>query len=252
MESWHLTSPTSLYTLLKYPTWLSGVNFSPAGLIIFFQVIIPSGKRSRTARPIVEIEAVVLDCASVFSLMLLEVLEGLHFISSWTKSSFGSASLFGSPLAAAWRGRFSPVWQKVFHTFETGNTAYFVLWSYRSKTSWVVLCWNIPASTQNINDLISFSIDFLRWKGLSYSFISKQTCSTRWRNIMPRDQTERSKWSRKQAQNLILHIFSHNYSMFRDVPCSGFYRRPFEQFGKTLKRIDKRLNGFEWLNHSNG
>ena len=36
--------------------------------------------------------------------------------------------------------------------FETGNTAYFVLWSCRSKTSyeWVVLCWNIPASTQNI------------------------------------------------------------------------------------------------------
>ena len=57
MKSWHLTSPTSL-TLLKYPTWLSGVNFSPAGLIIFFQVIFPSGKQARTARPILEIEAV--------------------------------------------------------------------------------------------------------------------------------------------------------------------------------------------------
>ena len=56
---------------------------------------------------------------------------------------------------------------------------------------------------------------------------------------MFRDQSERSKWSREQAQNLILHIFSHNYhnysmfrdvrgcsGMFRDVPCSGFYRRP--------------------------
>ena len=56
---------------------------------------------------------------------------------------------------------------------------------------------------------------------------------------MLRDHSDRSKWSREQAQNLILHIFSHNYdnySMFRDVPvcsgmfrhvpCSGFYQRP--------------------------
>ena len=81
------------------------------------------------------------------------ILEGLHFISSWTKSSSGSASLFGWPLAAAWRGRFSLIWQKVIHTFETVTplTLHFDdLWSYRSKTSWVVLCWNIPASTQNI------------------------------------------------------------------------------------------------------
>ena len=34
-KSWHLTSAASL-TLFKYPTWLSGVNVSPAGLIIFF------------------------------------------------------------------------------------------------------------------------------------------------------------------------------------------------------------------------
>ena len=44
---------------------------------------------------------------------------------------------------------------------------------------------------------------------------------------MLRDHSERSKWSREQAQNLILHIFSHNYdnySMFRDVPeCSGMF-----------------------------
>ena len=43
---------------------------------------------------------------------------------------------------------------------------------------------------------------------------------------MSLDQSERSKWSREQAQNLILHVFSHNYhnySMFRDVPeCSKF------------------------------
>ena len=71
MKSWHLTSPTSLYTLLKYPTWLSGVNASPAGLIFFSQVIFPSGKRSRTARPIVEIETVAMDFASIFSLMVL-------------------------------------------------------------------------------------------------------------------------------------------------------------------------------------
>ena len=47
---------------------------------------------------------------------------------------------------------------------------------------------------------------------------------------MLRDQSERSKWSREQAQNLILHIFSHNYhnySMFRGVPeCSGIFHVP--------------------------
>ena len=54
-----------------------------------------------------------------------------------------------------------------------------------------------------------------------------------------RDHSERLKWSREQGQNLSLHIFSHNYhnysmfrdvpgcsGMFRDVPCSWFYRRP--------------------------
>ena len=66
------------------------MNFSPAGLISSFQVIFPSGKRSRTARPIVEIEAVAKDCASTFSLKPLLVLEGLHFISSWTKPSSSS------------------------------------------------------------------------------------------------------------------------------------------------------------------
>ena len=47
------------------------------------------------------------------------------------------------------------------------------------------------------------------------------------------DQSERSKWSRQQAQNLILRIFLiiiiiiRCSEMFRDVPaCSGFYRRP--------------------------
>ena len=153
MKSWHWTSPTSLYTLFKYPTWLSGVNVSPAGLIIFSQVIFPSGKWSRTARPVVEIEAVAMDGASIFSLINAHVSSRRStFISGWTKSSSGSASLFGWPLVSAWRRRFSPVWQKIFHTFETGNTAYFVLWSCRSKTSceWVVLCWHIPASTQNI------------------------------------------------------------------------------------------------------
>ena len=69
MKSRHLTSLTSLYTLLKYPTWLSGVHFSPAGLIIFFQVIIPFDNRSPTARPIVEIKAVAMDCTSIFALM---------------------------------------------------------------------------------------------------------------------------------------------------------------------------------------
>ena len=45
---------------------------------------------------------------------------------------------------------------------------------------------------------------------------------------MSRDQSERSKRSPKQAQNLIVHFFSHNYdnySMFRDVSeSSGMFR----------------------------
>ena len=46
------------------------MNFLLSGLITFFQVIFPSGKWSWTARPIVEIEAVAMDCASIFSLTL--------------------------------------------------------------------------------------------------------------------------------------------------------------------------------------
>ena len=40
----------------------SGVNFSHIGLIILFQVIFPSGKRSRTARPMAEIMVMALNC----------------------------------------------------------------------------------------------------------------------------------------------------------------------------------------------
>ena len=47
---------------------------------------------------------------------------------------------------------------------------------------------------------------------------------------MSLDQYERFKWSREQAQKLILHMFSHNchnYSMFRNVPeCSGMFHVP--------------------------
>ena len=204
MKSWHLTRPTSLCILLKYPTWLSEVKFSPAGLI-FFQVIFRSGKRSRTARPIVEIEAVAMNCASI----------GLHFISSWTKSSSDSASLFGWPLAAAWRRRFSPVWQKVFYTFETVTplTLYFDPVTRKLLGSWVVFCWNVPASTQNIINN--------RWPHILFNWFSHggtffRTHSLRSKVFLPakrnmsRDQSERSKWSREQAQNLILHIVSHN------------------------------------------
>ena len=63
----------------------------------------------------------------------------------------------------------------------------------------------------------------------THSFGSKLVLPAK-RNIMSRDQTERSKWSRKQAQSLILGIFCHNYhnySMFRDVPeCSGMFHVP--------------------------
>ena len=78
----------------------------------------------------------------------------------------------------------------------------------------------------------TFSIDFPRWKVLSYdSFRSKVVLLAK-RNMLRdlRDQSERFKWSREQAQNLSLHIFSHNYhnySMFRDVPeCSGMFQVP--------------------------
>ena len=57
----------------------------------------------------------------------------------------------------------------------------------------------------------------------------KQSCSAREKKRNALDQSERSIWSREQAQNLILHIFSVifviiQYSgMFRNVPgCSIF------------------------------
>ena len=59
---------------------LSGVNFSLAGLIIFFQVIFASGKRSRTAGPMAEIDAVGVECASIFSLIsLYQYLNQIYF-----------------------------------------------------------------------------------------------------------------------------------------------------------------------------
>ena len=39
---------------------------------------------------------------------------------------------------------------------------------------------------------------------------------------MLRDQSERSKWSREQAQNLVLHIFSHIIIII--IRCSGMFR----------------------------
>ena len=78
----------------------------------------------------------------------------------------------------------------------------------------------------------TFSIDFPRWKVIPYdSFRSKVVLLAK-RNMLRdlRDQSERFKWSREQAQNLSLHIFFHNYhnySMFRDVPeCSGMFHVP--------------------------
>ena len=61
------------------------------------------------------------------------------------------------------------------------------------------------------------------------------------KETMSRGQSERSKWSREQPQ-----FFSHNYynySMFRDVPCSRFYRRPRLHTNWHLwKAIDKIKN----------
>ena len=106
-----------------------------------------------------------------------------------------------------------------------------------------------------ISDLKYFSIDFLDlpqvalmnfrveyfplYKVPPYEFIRGKVVLPRKGNIMSRDQSERSKRSRKQAQKFNCTFFSHNYDnysmfrdvpecsgMFRDVPCSGFYRRP--------------------------
>ena len=62
------------------------------------------------------------------------------------------------------------------------NTAYFVLWSYRSKTSWVVLCWNMPASTQNIINNQRPRILFNWFSTVESSSVrihSRQSCSAR-------------------------------------------------------------------------
>ena len=215
MKSWPLTSPTSLYTLFKYPTWLLGVNFLLLASSSFsksFSLLVSGLGQNGLLK-----KSKLLPWTAPWyflSLMPLYVLEGLHFISSWTKSSSGSASLFGWPLAAAWRGRFSPVWHKVFHTFETVTplTLYVDdLWSYRSKTSWVVLCWNIPASTQNIiNNQRPHACILFNWfpaVHLPYAFFWGKVVLPAKSNIMSLDQSERSKWSREQVQNVILHIF---------------------------------------------
>ena len=80
---------------------------------------------------------------------------------------------------------------------------------------------------------------------------------------MSLDQSERSKWSRQQAQNLILRFFSHNYhnysmfrdvpgcsGMFRDVPCSGFYRRP--PFVAKMVKVSKEHLETNELSNSQG
>ena len=87
----------------------------------------------------------------------------------------------------------------------------------------------------------------------THSFRSKVVLLAE-RNIMLRDQSECSKWSRKQAQNLILHIFLiiiiiiRCSGMFRDVPCSWFYRRPIKTLinnylvkERALYRLNERF-----------
>ena len=68
------------------------------------------------------------------------------------------------------------------------------------------------------------SIDFPRWKVLPYAFISKQSCSAR-----EKKQCHVANLSAPNGHVSKPNFFSHNYhnySMFRDVPCSRFYRRP--------------------------
>ena len=66
---------------------------------------------------------------------------------------------------------------------------------------------------------------------------------------MSRDQTERSKWSRKQAQSLILGIFLiiiiiiRCSGMFRNVPgCSEMFHVPGFIDGPTLSQSRVLLN----------
>ena len=97
-----------------------------------------------------------------------------------------------------------------------------------------------PLKISIISDLISFSIDFPRY-GVkffrTYSFRSKVVLPAK-RN-MSRDQSERSKWSSEQAQNLVLHTF---FSFLRDVPeCCGMLHVPGFIDDLLKQRVNKQL-----------
>ena len=53
----------------------------------------------------------------------------------------------------------------------------------------------------SVISVVSFPIDFPRWKVLPKASILKQSCSDGEKNIMSRDQSGRSKWSREQGPN---------------------------------------------------
>ena len=192
--------------------------------------------------------------------MLLYVLEGLHFISSWTKSSSGSSSLFGWPLAGSMeREIFSLLTEGLPYVWNC-NTAYFVLWSYRSKTSWVVLCWNMPASTQNIINNQRPRILFNWFSTVESSSVRihlRQSCSAREKKHNVTWPIWAVTWaSRKFNFTFFPHNY-HNYSMFRDVlgcsgmfrdvPCSRFFRRPRKSPSSGGFRINKTKDFSESL-----
>ena len=140
------------------------------------------------------------------------------------------------------------------------NTAYLVLWSYRSKTSWVVICLNIPASTQNIiNNQRPHTL--FNWfptvESSSVRIHLRQSCSAREKKhnvTWPIWALQMVTWA---SPKFNLHFFSHNYhnysmfryvpgcsGMFRDVPCSWFYPLPLnwrEDENLVVENIDNEV-----------
>ena len=137
---------------------------------------------------------------------------------------------------------FSPLTERLPYVWNC-NTVYFVLWSYCSKTSWLVLCWNILASTQNIINN--------QWPHILFNwFPTVKSSQFRTHSLFcPRKETWPI-WALQMVTSASpkfnFTYFSHNYhnySMFRDVPeYSGMFHVPDFidaqcKYAKTLAKI---------------
>ena len=133
------------------------------------------------------------------------------------------------------------------------NTAYFVLWSYRPKTSWVVLCWNISASTQNIINN--------QWPHILFNWFPTVKGSSVRIRCSAREKKHYVTWPIWALQMvtsaspkfnftdffLIIIIIIRCSGMFRDVPgcsgmfqgvpCSWCYRRPIRTDPKPENNV---------------